>query len=124
MTEKKWKKTWTALLRAWYNFTGTVSLVTVMLRLLVEAPKTNDIILFYKAAFGIKEFGLVDDSASPTKARENGVVFCLETEDVERAITKVVKACAMVGTWGRCRFHTNLLWLFYSPEKKCADAEA
>ncbi|KAK7339046.1 hypothetical protein VNO77_19689 [Canavalia gladiata] len=148
---------------------AAVSFVAVKPQLLVEAPKANDAVLFYKAAFGAEEVGrtlnpkrkaehelplilsaelkiagssflvadLVDDSASPTKAGGNAVVLCLETEDVEGAVTKAVSAGAVAegevaegegaccgGRVGKVKDPYGFVWLFCSPGKKCADVEA
>ncbi|CAJ1778295.1 unnamed protein product [Sphenostylis stenocarpa] len=80
---------------------------------------------------------LVDDSASPAKAGGNGVVLCLETEDVEGAVAKAVKAGAVAegevaegegaccgGRVGKVKDPYGFVWLFCSPAKECVDVEA
>ncbi|XP_054784579.1 uncharacterized protein At5g48480 [Prosopis cineraria] len=147
-----------------------VSFTAVKPQLLVEAPKANDAVQFYKAAFGAEEVGrtthpkrkaeqelplilsaelklagftilvsdlTADDSATPTKSVGNGVVFCLETDDVEAAINKAVNAGAVaegevvVGEGAGCGERVGkvkdpygFVWAICSPEKKCSNAEA
>ncbi|KAL2336731.1 hypothetical protein Fmac_011177 [Flemingia macrophylla] len=148
---------------------AAVSFLAVKPQLLVEAPKANDAVLFYKAAFGAEEVArslnpkrkaehelplilsaelkiagstilvadVVDDSASPAKAGGNGVVLCLETEDVEGAIAKAVSAGAAAegevvegegaccaGRVGKVKDPYGFVWLIFTPGKKCADVEA
>ncbi|CAI9107295.1 OLC1v1006619C1 [Oldenlandia corymbosa var. corymbosa] len=100
---------------------------TVKPRLYLEAPKANDAVQFFKAAFGAEEVNRVvypkrkadqefplllsaelklgssaflvsdfvaDDSACPVKAVTTGFVFSMETEDVDAAVEKAVKAGA------------------------------
>ncbi|XP_042040440.1 uncharacterized protein At5g48480-like isoform X1 [Salvia splendens] len=92
--------------------------------LVVEAPKANEAVQFYKAAFGAEEVSRVNDPKrkaeqelplirsaelkigssifvvsglsddSPVKSAVSGV-FCLETEAVEAAIAKAVVAGAV-----------------------------
>ncbi|XP_020201793.1 uncharacterized protein At5g48480 [Cajanus cajan] len=148
---------------------AAVSFLAVKPQLLVEAPKANDAVLFYKAAFGAEEVGrtlnpkrkadhelplilsaelkiggstilvadLAVDSASPVKSGSNGVVLCLETEDVEGAIAKAVSAGAVAegevtegegaccgGRVGKVKDPYGFVWVFSSPGKKSADVEA
>ncbi|KAK9281961.1 hypothetical protein L1049_004870 [Liquidambar formosana] len=148
---------------------AAVTFTAVKPQLLVEAPKANDAVQFYKAAFGAEELSrtmhpkrkadqelplilsaqlklgssiilvsdLVDDSAAPVKAEGTGCVFCLETEDVEAAISKAVTAGAIKegetaegegacfgGRVGKVKDPYGFVWLICSPGKKCADLEA
>ncbi|KAI4356308.1 hypothetical protein L6164_000340 [Bauhinia variegata] len=145
-----------------------VSFTALKPQLLVEAPKANDAIQFYKTAFGAEELGrtlhpkrkaeqelplilsaelklgastilvsdLVDDSASAVKTGANGVVICLETEDVDAAIGNAVNAGAVAdgevvegegaccgGRVGKLKDPYGFVWLICSP-KKCAGTEA
>ncbi|XP_059626271.1 uncharacterized protein At5g48480-like [Cornus florida] len=136
-------------------------------QLSVEAPKANDAVQFYKAAFGAEEVSramhpkrkadqelplvlaaelklgpssiivsdIADESSPPVK---NGCVICLETEDVEAAVAKAVKAGAVSegeevaeGDGACCGERVNKLkdpygfvWLICSPAKKSADVES
>ncbi|KAJ1400455.1 Vicinal oxygen chelate [Sesbania bispinosa] len=148
---------------------AAVSFVAVKPQLFVEAPKANDAVLFYKAAFGAEEVGrtlnskrkaeqelplilsaelkiggssvlvsdLVEDSTSQAKTGGNGVVLCLETEDVEGAIAKAVSAGAVAegdvvegegaccgGRVGKMKDPYGFVWQICSPGKKSADVEA
>lgn len=80
-------------------------------------------------------FGLV--SCVRVKAGGNGVVLCLETEDVEGAIAKAVSAGAVAdgevvegegtccgGRVGKLKDPYGFVWQICSPGKKCADVEA
>ncbi|XP_014497240.1 uncharacterized protein At5g48480 [Vigna radiata var. radiata] len=151
------------------NAAAAVSFLAVKPQLLVEAPKANDAVSFYKAAFGAEEVSralnpkrkadhelplilsaelkiagstilvadLVDDSASPVKAGGNGVVLCLETEDVQGAVAKAVNAGAVVeeevaeiegaccgGRVGKVKDPYGFVWLLCSPRKESVDVEA
>ncbi|KAL0390287.1 UNVERIFIED_CONTAM: hypothetical protein Scaly_0385800 [Sesamum calycinum] len=113
--------------------------------LVVEAPKANDAVQFYKAAFGAEELGsssivvsdLTDDASAPVKSPVSGSLFCLETEDVEAAVSKAVAAGAVAegevsegegaccgGRVGRVKDPYGNVWLICSPSKKCADVAA
>ncbi|KAK4440966.1 hypothetical protein Salat_0431500 [Sesamum alatum] len=137
--------------------------------LVVEAPKANDAVQFYKAAFGAEEVNrvnhpkrkaeqelplvlsaelklgsssivvsdLTDDAPAPVKSAVSGSVFCLETEDVEAAVSKAVAAGAVAegeisegegaccgGRVGRVKDPYGNVWLICSPSKKCADVAA
>ncbi|KAI4354182.1 hypothetical protein L6164_003074 [Bauhinia variegata] len=145
---------------------AAVSFTVVKPQLLVEAPKANDAVQFYKAAFGAEELGrtlhpkrkaeqelplilsaelklggstilisdLADDSAAAVKAGGNGVVFCLETENVAAAIDKAVSAGAVAegevqegdgaccgGRVGKVKDPYGYVWLICSPVKNCSD---
>ncbi|KAL8516546.1 hypothetical protein ACS0TY_014985 [Phlomoides rotata] len=93
--------------------------------LVVEAPKANDAVQFYKAALGAEEVSRVNHPKrkaeqelplvlsaelklgsftfvvadltddSPVKSAVTGGVFCLETTDVEAAVAKAVAAGAV-----------------------------
>ncbi|BAT84227.1 hypothetical protein LR48_Vigan03g107600 [Vigna angularis] len=151
------------------NAAAAVSFLAVKPQLLVEAPKANDAVSFYKAAFDAEEVAralnpkrkadhelplilsaelkiagstiivadLVDDSASPLKAGGNGVVLCLETEDVQGAVAKAVSAGAVVeeevaeiegaccgGRVVKVKDPYGFVWLLCSPGKKSVDVEA
>ncbi|XP_028772940.1 uncharacterized protein At5g48480-like [Neltuma alba] len=147
-----------------------VSFSAVKPQILVEAPKANDAVQFYKAAFGAEEVGrtthpkrkaeqelplilsaelklagvtilvsdlLADDSAAPAKSVGNGVVLCLETEEVEAAINKAVGAGAVAEgeivsgegaccgeSVGKVKDPFGFVWAICSPGKKCANTEA
>ncbi|KAL0369907.1 UNVERIFIED_CONTAM: hypothetical protein Sangu_0308800 [Sesamum angustifolium] len=137
--------------------------------LVVEAPKANDAVQFYKAAFGAEEVSrlnhtkrkaeqelplvlsaelklgsssivvsdLTDDASAPVKSPVSGSLFCLETEDVEAAVSKAVAAGAVAegevsegegsccgGRVGRVKDPYGNVWLICSPSKKCADVAA
>ncbi|KAL1565686.1 hypothetical protein AAHA92_01380 [Salvia divinorum] len=107
------------------NGTSPVVFTAVKPWLVVEAPKANNAVQFYKAAFGAEEVSRVNDPKrkaeqelplirsaelkigssifvvsdlsedSPVKSAESGLVFCLETEAVEAAIAKAVGAGAV-----------------------------
>ncbi|XP_058739529.1 uncharacterized protein At5g48480-like [Vicia villosa] len=74
----------------------------------------------------------VDDSATPAKSGGNGVVFALETDDVEGAIAKAVKGGATVdiegaageGRVGKVADPYGYVWQISSPLKKDAEVEA
>ncbi|OAY34875.1 uncharacterized protein At5g48480 [Manihot esculenta] len=146
-----------------------VTFTAVKPQLLIEAPKANDAVQFYKAAFGAVEAGritqpkrkaeqelphiisaqlqlagttiivsdLVDDSA-PVKTVGTGISLCLETEDIETAISKAVSAGAVAegeivegdgayyggGRVGKVKDPYGLVWVISSPAKKSiTDAE-
>lgn len=101
---------------------GTTATFSAMkTQLFVEATKANDAVEFYKAAFGAEEINRVtqpkrkadqelplvmsaelklgdsifivsDDSSAPFKSDIGGCFFCLETEDIDAAVAKAVKA--------------------------------
>ncbi|KAJ9176664.1 hypothetical protein P3X46_011950 [Hevea brasiliensis] len=147
-----------------------ITFTAVKLQVLVEAPKANDAVQFYKAAFGAVETGrttqpkrkaeqelphiisaqlqlagstiivsdLADDSA-PVKTGGTGITVCLETEDVEAAISKAVAAgavaegeilegdgaCCGAGRVGKVKDPYGLVWVISSPAKKSnTDVEA
>lgn len=71
------------------------------------------------------------------KTGGTGCVLCLETEDVEAAVTKAVSAGAVAegevaegngaccgGRVGKVKDPYGFTWLICSPVKKCADVEA
>ncbi|KZV51652.1 hypothetical protein F511_29068 [Dorcoceras hygrometricum] len=137
--------------------------------LVVEAPKANDAIQFYKAAFGAEEVSrvshpkrkaeqeiplvlsaelklgscsivvsdLTDDSFDHVKTVVTGSVFCLETEEVEAAVSKAVTAGAVAdgevsevegaccsGRVGKVKDPYGNVWVICSPSKKSADVAA
>ncbi|KAJ8535644.1 hypothetical protein K7X08_023364 [Anisodus acutangulus] len=146
---------------------ATVVFTAVKPQLFVDAPKANDAVLFYKAAFGAEEVTRVnhpkrkaeqdiplilsvelklgsvsflvsdltdEDSAVPVKTASAGCVFCLETEDVEAAVTKAVSAGAVSGgeiaegdaaaaccggRVGKLKDPYGNVWMICSPVKKC-----
>uniref|UniRef100_A0A5B6Z2G4 VOC domain-containing protein n=1 Tax=Davidia involucrata TaxID=16924 RepID=A0A5B6Z2G4_DAVIN len=81
---------------------------------------------------------LADDSSAPVKTTGTGCVICLETEDVETAVAKAVKAGAVSeggevaegegaccgGRVGKVKDPYGFVWLICSPAKKTADVEA
>ncbi|XP_057437168.1 uncharacterized protein At5g48480 [Lotus japonicus] len=149
---------------------AVVSFVAVKPQLLVEAPKANDAVLFYKAAFGAEEVSralnpkrkadhelplilsaelkiagssilvsdLAVDSTAPAKTGGNGIVLCLETEDVEAAVAKAVRAGAVKegevveGEGGACcgglvvkvKDPYGFIWQICSPVKASAEVAA
>ncbi|KAL8531105.1 hypothetical protein ACS0TY_007932 [Phlomoides rotata] len=135
--------------------------------LVVEAPKANDALQFYKAAFGAEEVSrvnhpkrkaeqeiplllsaelklgsstivisdLTDDA--PVKSAVTGGLFCLETEDVEAAVSKAVAAGAVSedeisegdgaycgGRVGKVKDPYGNIWLICAPAKKSSDVAA
>ncbi|XP_073318057.1 uncharacterized protein At5g48480-like [Primulina huaijiensis] len=137
--------------------------------LVVEAPKANDAVQFYKAAFGADEVNrvnhpkrkaeqelplvlfaelklgaisivvsdLTNDSFDPVESAVTGSVFCLETEDVEAAVSKAVTAGAVAdgevsevegvccgGRVGKIKDPYGNVWVICSPSKKSADVAA
>ncbi|MQL94683.1 hypothetical protein Taro_027331 [Colocasia esculenta] len=129
-------------------------------QLVVPAQKAEEAVQFYKAAFGAEEVRRVshpkrkaeqdaplllcaeikigsssllvcDDDAAATKPGE-GVVFRLETEDVEAAVSKAVKAGASLdgellegeapfgaGLYGKLRDPFGQVWIVASAGKSC-----
>ncbi|KAI3678652.1 hypothetical protein L6452_37953 [Arctium lappa] len=78
---------------------------------------------------------LADDSTPPHSVKSTGLVFCLETEDIEAAVDKAVKAGAEgevtegEGAWfggrvGKVKDPYGIVWLICTPAKKCGDVEA
>lgn len=80
---------------------------------------------------------LPNDSPAPVKTSGTGFVICLETEDVEAAVTKAVNAGAVAegevaegdgaccgGRVGKVKDPYGFVWMICSPAKKCADGEA
>ncbi|CAK8541525.1 unnamed protein product [Lathyrus sativus] len=73
----------------------------------------------------------VDDSATPVKTGGHGVVFALETEDVEGAIAKAVKGGAVVdiegaageGRVGKVTDPYGYVWQISAPLKKEVEVE-
>ncbi|GER51446.1 early tobacco anther [Striga asiatica] len=137
--------------------------------LVVESPKANDAVQFYKAAFGAEEVSrvnhpkrkaeqeiplvlsaelklgssaivvsdLIDDASAPVKSAVTGSVFCLETGDVESAVTKAVAAGAVAegeisegegafggGRVGKVMDPYGNVWLICTPSKKGGDVAA
>ncbi|XVF81285.1 hypothetical protein PTKIN_Ptkin15bG0143300 [Pterospermum kingtungense] len=79
---------------------------------------------------------IADDSA-PVKTEGTGFVLCLETEDVEAAVTKAVAAGAVAegeitegdgacydGRVGKVKDPYGYVWLICTPAKKCTEVEA
>ncbi|KAE8675172.1 EPIDERMAL PATTERNING FACTOR-like protein 9-like [Hibiscus syriacus] len=76
----------------------------------------------------------IDENSAPVKSEGTGCVLCLETEDVEAAVAKVVSvggvaeseitedggAC-YVGRVGKVKDPYGYVWLICSAAKKCAD---
>ncbi|WVZ08211.1 hypothetical protein V8G54_021557 [Vigna mungo] len=138
------------------NAAAAVSFLAVKPQLLVEAPKANDAVSFYKAAFGAEEVARALNpkrkadhelplilsaelkiAGSTILAGGNGVVLCLETEDVQGAVAKAVSAGAVVeeevaeiegaccgGRVGKVKDPYGFVWLLSSPGKKSVDVEA
>ncbi|KAI3771405.1 hypothetical protein L6452_02569 [Arctium lappa] len=80
---------------------------------------------------------LTDDSAAPVKSVGTGLVFCLETEDIEAAVDKAIKAGAVAegeiseGEGASCGGRVckvkdpyGIVWLICTPAKKCVNVEA
>ncbi len=80
---------------------------------------------------------VTDEAASPAKSGGNGIVLCLETSDVEGAISKAVSAGAVAegevvegegaccgGRVGKVKDPYGFVWLICSPGNKCSDVEA
>ncbi|PWA84140.1 glyoxalase/Bleomycin resistance protein/Dihydroxybiphenyl dioxygenase [Artemisia annua] len=146
----------------------TVTFTAVKSQVFVEATKVNDAVLFYKSAFGAEEVNrvsqpkrkadqempllqsaeiklgsasiiLADASDDDTvKTVGSGVVFCLETEDIEAAVDRAVKAGAVAdgeitegeGAWfggrvGKVKDPYGIVWVITTPTaKKSANVEA
>ncbi|KAM0008152.1 putative glyoxalase/Bleomycin resistance protein/Dihydroxybiphenyl dioxygenase [Helianthus debilis subsp. tardiflorus] len=145
----------------------TVTFTAVKPRLFVEALKVGDAVAFYKAAFGAEEVNRVnhpkrkadqelpvlisaeiklanssflvsEDSTATDKAVGSGLVFCLETEDIEAAVDAAVKAGAVAdgeisegegaccgGRVGKVKDPYGVIWAICTPTaKKCGDVEA
>ncbi|GER55006.1 early tobacco anther 1 [Striga asiatica] len=147
---------------------GEVAFAVVKPWLVVEAPKANDAVQFYKAAFGAEEVSsvnhpkrkaeqeiplvlsaelklgtsvivvsdLTDDASALVKSVVTGSVFCLETGDVEAAVSKAVAAGAVAegeiaegegacgGRVGKVKDPYGNVWLICAPSKKCDDVAA
>ncbi|KAA8550543.1 hypothetical protein F0562_002227 [Nyssa sinensis] len=80
---------------------------------------------------------LADDSSAPVKTVGTGCAICLETEDVEAAVAKAVKAGALTegevaedeitccgGRVGKVKDPYGFVWMICYPAKKSADVEA
>ncbi|KAK9059479.1 hypothetical protein SSX86_020181 [Deinandra increscens subsp. villosa] len=80
---------------------------------------------------------LSDDSTAPVKTASSGLVFCLETEDVEAAVETAVKAGAVAdgeisegegtccgGRVGKVKDPYGIVWVICTPAKKFANVEA
>ncbi|XP_075492022.1 uncharacterized protein At5g48480 [Primulina tabacum] len=80
---------------------------------------------------------LTDDYFEPVKTAVTGSVFCLETEDVEAALSKAVTAGAVAdgevsevedacfgGRVGKVKDPYGNVWVICSPSKKTADVAA
>ncbi|KAI3760299.1 hypothetical protein L1987_50692 [Smallanthus sonchifolius] len=80
---------------------------------------------------------VADDSTAPVKATSTGLVFCLETEDIDASVEKAVKAGAVAesevtegegaccgGRVGKVKDPYGIVWLICTPAKKCGDVEA
>ncbi|XP_076891030.1 uncharacterized protein At5g48480-like [Bidens hawaiensis] len=142
-----------------------VTFTSLKPQLFVEPSKVNDAVAFYKAAFGAEEVNsvthqkrkadqeipllvsaeiklgssniLVSELADGSTAT-TGLVFCLETEDIEAAVEKAVKAGvaesevtteadgAFCGgeRVGKLKDPHGIVWLICTPAKKSADVEA
>nr|XP_043637052.1 uncharacterized protein At5g48480-like [Erigeron canadensis] len=139
--------------------------------LFVQSDKANDAVSFYKSAFGAEEVNRVnhpkrkadqelpllltaeikigpssilisDDSAVPVKGvTSTGLVFCMETDNIDAAVEKAVKAGAVTegeitqgiqgdgaccgGRVAKVKDPYGIVWLFCTPAaKKSADVEA
>ncbi|KAJ9565020.1 hypothetical protein OSB04_000986 [Centaurea solstitialis] len=132
----------------------------------VESSKANDAVAFYKAAFGAEEVNrvthpkrkadqdlplllsaeiklgsstiLISDLADDSTVKSTGLVFCLETEDIEGAVEKAVKAGGEgqmtegEGAWlggrvGKVKDPYGVVWLICTPPaaaKRSGDVEA
>ncbi|KAI3806189.1 hypothetical protein L1987_22085 [Smallanthus sonchifolius] len=82
---------------------------------------------------------LADNSTAPVKATGTGLVFCLETKDIDAAVEKAMKAGAVAesevteaegegaccgGRVGKVKDPYGIVWLICTPAKKCGDVEA
>ncbi|CAI9770678.1 unnamed protein product [Fraxinus pennsylvanica] len=80
---------------------------------------------------------LIDDDSAPVKSAVTEGVFCLETEEVEPALSQAVNAGATAegeisegdsaccgGRVGKVKDPYGNIWLICSPPKKCADVAA
>ncbi|KAI3810868.1 hypothetical protein L1987_20491 [Smallanthus sonchifolius] len=80
---------------------------------------------------------LSEDSTAPGKAVGSGVVFCLETEDIEAAVDQAVKAGAVAEgeisegegaccdrRVGKVKDPYGIVWSICTPAKKCVNVEA
>ncbi|KAI3749721.1 hypothetical protein L2E82_20337 [Cichorium intybus] len=78
---------------------------------------------------------LPDDSTAPIKTASTGLVFCLETEDIEAAVEKAVNAGAdgevtegegacSGGRVGKVKDPYGMVWLICTPAKKRGDVAA
>ncbi|XP_004492251.1 uncharacterized protein At5g48480 [Cicer arietinum] len=104
-----------------------------------KADQETPLILSAELKIGGSSFlvaDTVDDSTSPVKVGGNGVVFCLETEDIEGAIAHAVGAGAVVdgevvefegacggGRVGKVKDQYGYVWEIYSSTKKVADVD-
>ncbi|MBA0578657.1 uncharacterized protein At5g48480 [Gossypium raimondii] len=144
-----------------------VKFTAVKPQLMVKTPKAVDAVNFYKSAFGAVEAGrsaccppptaeqnlpnilcaqlelagcsfvVYNDGSAPQKIEGIGNQLCLETDDVEAAISKAVSAGAVVegevtegggaccgGRVGKVKDPYGYVWLICSPSNKCAPVEA
>ncbi|XP_058196655.1 uncharacterized protein At5g48480 [Rhododendron vialii] len=80
---------------------------------------------------------LAHDSSTPVKTSGTGFVICLETDDVEAAVSKAVSAGAVSegevaegdgaccgGRVGKVKDPYGFVWMICSPAENCADVEA
>ncbi|KAK8650805.1 hypothetical protein V6N13_140429 [Hibiscus sabdariffa] len=141
---------------------GAVKFTAVKPHLMVKASRTVDAVQFYKTAFGAVEGGsaccprptteqglpnilcavlelagcsvvVYSDESAPVGSEGIGSQLCLETEDVEAAISKAVSAGAVAegeitegggaccgGRVGKVRDPFGYVWLICSPFNNCA----
>ncbi|KAL1826144.1 hypothetical protein ACET3Z_012922 [Daucus carota] len=144
--------------------TKTATFSAMKPQLFVEASKANDAVEFYKAAFGAEEISRVthpkrkadqelplvisaqlklgdsvfivsDDSSAPLKSG-TGSVFCLESEEIDVAVEKAVKAGGVSvgeqtegdgaccgGRVGTVKDPYGNIWMICSPAAKKAGAD-
>lgn len=79
----------------------------------------------------------IDSFVNSVKSAVSGLVFCLETEEVEAAVSKAVAAGAVSegevaegegaccgGRVGKVKDPYGNVWMICSPAKKCGEAAA
>ncbi|EHA8588866.1 hypothetical protein COCNU_scaffold006944G000010 [Cocos nucifera] len=148
------------------NGAAPASIIAFKPQLLVPAMKADEAVQFYKAAFGAEELKrmnqpkrkaeqevplilcaelkigsssllVCDQTEDDSAAGGAGGVFRVETEDVEGAVAKAVKAGAVLqgeimeeesgcgcGLLGKVKDPFGVVWYVASTAKKCAPAEA
>ncbi|GKB15471.1 glyoxalase-like domain protein [Tanacetum coccineum] len=146
--------------------TKTVTFTAMKAQVFVESSKVDDAVSFYKNAFGAEEVTrvnhpkrkadqdvplvvsaevkigsmtvVVSDIVDATaKEIGTGIVFWLETEEIEAAVEKAVKAGAVAegemtegegacdgGRVGKVKDPYGIVWVICTPAKKTADVEA